>query len=72
MTHDRQRRSLQPANFTSQDEALSFFDSLAPVSPDCLISLWQGHGISTGHPGRGFGKPWAVMANGSASRMPAL
>ncbi|WP_205927307.1 GXWXG domain-containing protein [Rhizobium sp. P32RR-XVIII] len=51
---------------------MSFFDSLAPVSPDCLISLWQGHGISTGHPGRGFGKPWAVMANGSASRMPAL
>ena len=39
-----------PISFAGQDEALGFFDDLAPVRPADMVGLWQGRGVTTGHP----------------------
>jgi hypothetical protein len=45
---DARLRDLQRG--TTLEEALAFYDSLAPVGVDDLIGSWRGEGLPAGHP----------------------
>ena len=50
MTSPAQVRLQTLAGGTTAEEALSFYDSLPPVTTDQLLGSWRGRGLATGNP----------------------